>query len=362
MSRFSSTDSEFGIRLQRENVELKEQLEAERKLNQKLREEYKMLSQVMPEQKRKRYENSQTLSNSTIHRPLVSVSSGSESTMLDRNAYVVKHMGRMVRDEAEIGRFAGSTTGVHFILSVQEICRSQPHSMDPFPEICYKTHLLQPTDNTRNMDPASGVILSTDSNLPLTFKDAQERLNMTLEDISRHLYLFETHWQGFCPVVVREQVLQKTEQLFRAENELRKLEDIDYAVLQTILLVMAINNSSEPGAEAYDYAGAEASESKLQLACRIHMQILPKVDPWSLQALILFALYVQKSGKRLWMISLNGVMVRTAQSLGLHRHARRFKMDVGEVEWRKRLWWSVYIFDKYANPKRSPGRIPLKLI
>ncbi|KAL4879958.1 fungal-specific transcription factor domain-containing protein [Aspergillus karnatakaensis] len=46
------------------------------------------------------------------------------------------------------------------------------------------------------------------------------------------------------------------------------------------------------------------------------------------------------------LIQLNGHMVRIAQSLGLHRHARRFRMGVGEIELRKRLWWWIYTFDR----------------
>ncbi|KAI2816563.1 transcriptional regulator family: Fungal Specific TF [Aspergillus niger] len=40
-----------------------------------------------------------------------------------------------------------------------------------------------------------------------------------------------------------------------------------------------------------------------------------------------------------------GQAVRLAQSLGLHRHSRRFRFCAGEMELRKRMWWCVYAVD-----------------
>jgi hypothetical protein len=63
---------------------------------------------------------------------------------------------------------------------------------------------------------------------------------------------------------------------------------------------------------------------------------------------VLFGFYSQLSGDCLAMIRINGLMVSISQSLGLHRHARRFKMKTGEIELRKRVWWYVYVFDRYV--------------
>lgn len=48
------------------------------------------------------------------------VTHNAERHSTDDPAYVIKHMGRLVHDENGVGRFAGSTTGVHFVLSVEK--------------------------------------------------------------------------------------------------------------------------------------------------------------------------------------------------------------------------------------------------
>jgi len=65
----------------------------------------------------------------------------------------------------------------------------------------------------------------------------------------------------------------------------------------------------------------------------------------SLQGLLLLLLYYQVTWQHHLVCSTIGSVVRVTHSLGLHRHARRFRFCVGETEVRKRVWWCVYIFD-----------------
>lgn len=319
-------------RLEDENAELRKQLQAESQAKQRLQEQLNH-SSYGPTRKKRRTDNH-----------LAPVSSGSETTTLDRNAFVVKHMGRLVRDDIDVGRFAGSTTGVHFVLSVQEICHAKFPSLEPFPEMCYRSYLLQPSRDASLLYQAAELT-------PLTVQDARNILGTTLEDVARHLLLFETYWSGFCPSIIREQTLLRARSLLNDLPEAYQLQAEDLVILQIILLTFLINKSSEEEGDATDQAWLQGTDFTLQVVCQIHRLISTRVEPTGLQALILFSLYVQKSGKRQWMTPLNGAMVQMAQSLGLHRHARRFKFSAAEVEWRKRLWWSVYAFDKYVAQK-----------
>lgn len=117
--------------------------------------------------------------------------------------------------------------------------------------------------------------------------------------------------------------------------------NIDYSTVMTLLMIITITRSSE---------GTLEQDETVPLEFTLANQLLDKVmmqrDTKSLQALILFSLYNQLHGHCLAMTTLNGSMVSLAQSLGLHRHARRFKMPAGEIELRKRLWWWVYVFDR----------------
>ncbi|PSN65582.1 hypothetical protein BS50DRAFT_622750 [Corynespora cassiicola Philippines] len=333
---FATSEADTIKRLESENASLSQQLETERRANAQLREELKRKTQVTQGRKRK-------LPDTGTDQSPLSISADSTTTRLDRGAYVIKHMGRLVRDQSGIGRFAGSTTGVHFVLSVQDACRSIASQLDPFPEPCYCSHLIQPLGSSQGAYESNDGTEHADQHLPLTIEEALKSLQMTLEDISRHLHLFDTQWSSFCPIIIREEIIRKIGCFFLDSNHTRRLSGIDYAVLQIIFLVTKINQPSEALSETTDTSAYHIPDS---LVHRIHLTLLTQADLWTLQALIVYSLFIQKRGERLAMIPLNGAMVQIAQSLGLHRHARRFKFEAGEVELRKRIWWSVYIFDK----------------
>ncbi|KAI8098493.1 fungal-specific transcription factor domain-containing protein, partial [Halteromyces radiatus] len=53
-----------------------------------------------------------------------------------------------------------------------------------------------------------------------------------------------------------------------------------------------------------------------------------------------------------WLI--NGAAIRMAQDLGLHRSTETWQITEGEKETRRRVWWAVYIMDKWSAA--STGR------
>lgn len=343
ITSFSTTETDTLKRLEDENAELRKRLQAESHAKLLLQDQLNRSSYGSTRKKRR------------TDNHLTSVSSESDSTILDRNAFLVKHMGRLVRDDTEVGRFAGSTTGVHFVLSVQDVCQDKLPSLEPFPDTCYQSYLLQPSRDASLLYQA--VELKR-----LRVQDARQILGSNLEDIARHLLFFETYWSGFCPSMMREQTLHHARYLLNDLSETYQLQSEDLIILQTILLTLLINKPSEAETDVSDHAWLHRTDPMLQLVCQIHRLISTRVEPTTLQAIVLFSLYIQKSGKRQWMIPINGVMVQMAQSLGLHRHARRFKFSAGEVEWRKRLWWSVYAFDKYASQSFSTWLLLLTFV
>lgn len=252
----------------------------------------------------------------------------------DDSAYVIKHMGRMVHDEIGVGRFAGSTTGVHFVLSVEEACKRTLPFADTFPEGCHSLYLGQ-SGNTSEPDFGS---LHED-----IIKCLDQPVSFYLEQID----VFCHYWEAFCPLFARKQLENDIERLMRKVQDHGPNSD-DETALCILLSIMGINclthnmsgnhgsNTESPGRQYISVAG--------------HMQgrLVARADIGSLQALTLFAFYHQLSGRSLSLIQLNGHMVRIAQSLGLHRHARRFRFTMSETELRKRLWWWVYIFDRYV--------------
>jgi hypothetical protein len=64
-----------------------------------------------------------------------------------------------------------------------------------------------------------------------------------------------------------------------------------------------------------------------------------------LQAFVTFLVLLRRNddARKIW--TLTGLVVRIAQTLGIHRDGSHFKLPPFEIEMRRRLWWQVCILD-----------------
>ncbi|KAK9853007.1 uncharacterized protein MYU51_007555 [Penicillium brevicompactum] len=237
-------------------------------------------------------------------------------TITDDPTYVIKHMGRLVHDGKGVGRFAGSTTGVHFVLTVEQECQKVLNLSGVFPESCYRLFLAE-SPSVSDYSPGT-------------------------------VDLFMQKWEPFCPVLVKTQLRADIRSLVNSLHRQYDQATVDYST--ALILLMALNiHESFATHLAQSPEQTSGCLERLTVAHGLIDKVVSQGSLRSLQALSLFALFSQLSGHCLTLTYLNGIMVRLAQSLGLHRHARRFKMGVGEIELRKRLWWSVYVLDRLTS-------------
>lgn len=249
--------------------------------------------------------------------------------------YVIKHMGRLVHDEKGVGRFAGSTTGVHFVLTVEQECQKALNLSGVFPESCFRLFLAEPSPN-REFSLATG-----------SWNDQMIRQCLTypLTHYCQQADAFIQKWEAFCPVLVKKQLMADIRGLMNTIYNPSGHGAIDYSTTLILLMILNIHESTADTTHQHHERSLD-SLKRLSLAHSLVDKVVGEGNLKALQALSLFALYNQLSGHCLTLTTLNGMIVSLAQSLGLHRHARRFKMGVGEVELRKRLWWWVYVFDR----------------
>lgn len=240
-------------------------------------------------------------------------------------------MGRLVRDTDNVERFAGSTTGLHFIISVEQALMARGVIRSHLPENCLRLHLLGSRDSVlpdllakTNRVRSSGNIVSV----------LQQQLQYPLTTYVDEISQFETNWASLCPVLAK---IDLTNSLQKALECLPNGELRDVPCLFQILMILCINS-------------AEADHAKLELIVSLLPEIIFKGTIECIQSLILLGFYVQIRGHQLLMPQINGILVKSAQLAGLHRHSRRFKFGPGQVELRRRLWWCVYAFDKYVVP------------
>lgn len=67
-----------------------------------------------------------------------------------------------------------------------------------------------------------------------------------------------------------------------------------------------------------------------------------------LQAFVIYLIVLRRNddGRMIW--TLTGLVVRIAQTLGIHRDGSHFDISPFEIEMRRRLWWQVCILDARA--------------
>lgn len=68
-----------------------------------------------------------------------------------------------------------------------------------------------------------------------------------------------------------------------------------------------------------------------------------------LQAFVVYLILLRRNdaARKIW--TLTGLVVRIAQTLGVHRDGSHFKLPPFEIEMRRRLWWQVCILDARSS-------------
>ncbi|KAI1076324.1 fungal-specific transcription factor domain-containing protein [Whalleya microplaca] len=119
------------------------------------------------------------------------------------------------------------------------------------------------------------------------------------------------------------------------------------ALLFSIYLMASVALTDEESVERLGYTKAEAY-SRFSKGCRtalIRVGILKNYDLVVLQAMVLylFSLAGPYDTHAAWI--LNGVSVRIAQKMGLHKDGESLGLSPFETEMRRRIWWQIVLLD-----------------
>lgn len=254
-------------------------------------------------------------------------------------------MGRIVVDEADVERFAGSTTGVHFILSVQQVVQRQGLFAAKFPDNCYRLHLLAPT---LELPVASRQAREICSGQQTVFQQALSSALMcgVFVNFPSQIREFVGTWESLCPIVAPG-TLERRFSGFLTQLQNGGIVNVEaHPERTTLFSVSTILIIQELGSSTQSIDVNHHVLKGIQEALYPGLLALANLD--ALQSIALYSLHTFLTSQYNEMVKLSGIVVQMAKSLGLHRHARRFKFSVGEVQMRSRLWWWIYMFDMYA--------------
>ncbi|KAH6654224.1 fungal-specific transcription factor domain-containing protein [Truncatella angustata] len=328
-------------RLAVENEELKRQLKVERDANAILRGQ---LSATLPATN-----SHSTLSPATCN--IGKLHTGEEPSPFPEvpgNELVIKHMGRLIPDCDGVEQFAGSTTGVHFILSVQEALKGQGLLTAWFPENCFRMHIVAPRQ----------IRISSHQPSQNSHLDVQRRLRLvgsiTPSSIGARIRGFVSAWSFLCPAIAATELSQNIVSLCGRISRGAVLDDLsmeEQAMLFQLIMITLLPVPGLDHGQKLDSLGLDDNNRQkdlLSLAGLLLPTITSNMRLCNVQCLVLLSFFQYLTGQHNLNIPLRGILLQQAQALGLHRHHRRFKFSAGEVELRKRLWWCVYILDKFT--------------
>ncbi|OJD37895.1 c6 transcription factor [Diplodia corticola] len=188
------------------------------------------------------------------------------------------------------------------------------------------------TDQTRHVRPVSHILGYSLPSRPV--------VDFLLEE-----YFERVHW--FSLVIY--------EPLFRKEYDsvadgLASPEQKGFLTLLTMVVGLAAwyrsqRNAVEEAFLAEDFR-AWSSELLRQTELRL-FDLMDDSDLTSVQVCILLGSYGVYHGKPNVSFALLGASIKMAQALRLHREPSRG--DPGEIEERKRVWWTIYTWDRFAS-------------
>ncbi|KAE8402102.1 hypothetical protein BDV37DRAFT_165721 [Aspergillus pseudonomiae] len=266
------------------------------------------------------------------------------------NGSVVAHLGRLVLGDGNSEFFAGSTTGVHFVLSAQQLYQTTFSSQEHFPECLFRLHILRPNGSPVALEqPISVESCLGDGHLTSgnIFESLRNHLrNVGVVAIREAFDKYQQCWGILYPVLLSKQFLDTFDDTINdawttsMEPHLR----VPFLLQVYALIALQSIHSSTAATESRPlsyHLDTILSNLLGHMPCR--------GDIPSLQGLILYLLYLQMTSQHSLAVRVCGMVVRLAQSLGLHRHTRRFKHSPGESELRRRIWWSVYVLDVQSS-------------
>lgn len=155
---------------------------------------------------------------------------------------------------------------------------------------------------------------------------------------------FFRRWGSLWPILSPKEFYSGVSEVLEMRNiHITNMIDKHVGYLMQLCHVLAINAWDDPGT-ANDHQ-TDNSMYYFSIAAQVSAAVRMRGDMLALQSLLLASLYHQLTGNHSSLAYVTGASVRLAQSLGLHRHHRRFKFCASEVELRNRVWWAVHNID-----------------
>ncbi|KAI1498481.1 fungal-specific transcription factor domain-containing protein [Biscogniauxia marginata] len=217
-------------------------------------------------------------------------------------------------------------------------------------ELSAMREILEDEDTTdESSTPADSQ--SPDQNTTLLFSDP---VDVNLEDLHpqpAHIFsLWQTFLERVNPLTKIIHVPTVQPMLVKAATSRAGIARSSEALLFSIYLISTVSLNES---ECIERLGCTKSEAynRFSRGCRAALRrvgILKTYDLIVLQALVLYLFSLSGRYDRHAAWVLNGVTVRIAQKMGLHRDGELLGLSPFESEMRRRIWWQIILLDSLS--------------
>lgn len=157
-------------------------------------------------------------------------------------------------------------------------------------------------------------------------------------------YFDAVHWFS---LVIYEPKFRK--RLASVEDGYAYQSDASFLTLLSMVLCMAAWYRSNRAAHEADEDWRRWSEDLLGIVESRLICLMDETSITAVQTCILLGSHHVYHGRPNLSFALLGATIKISHALGIHRHLPHKSPD--EIEERKRVWWTIYTWDRYAaNP------------
>lgn len=249
------------------------------------------------------------------------------------------------------GRFVGSASGLHFIRSVYGSIAADQASRTAGTNNASETpvsEIVPGEDDQLSTNPTRGSTHFCDL-AEVTSQSTENLLeNLTFNNLLEWSQSYFDNWHPAFPFLHAPSILDLFDTIVQAKS-LNGVNRLDLAILRSIMSISVADRrqthrSLPPIPEClvfstFDSAIGSVAEVMIGPASMLSLQAVVSVQ------LALVSMLRYNASSRL-----EGLAVRMAYQLGLHRCPFRYQaFSVEEARLRQRLFWSIYCIDRYIS-------------
>ncbi|KAI9494489.1 fungal-specific transcription factor domain-containing protein [Zychaea mexicana] len=270
-----------------------------------------------------------------------------ELLSVDPSLELVEHLNQLQLSDYERTRYIGGSAGYHMIdqhlfkKNWRHRIRSHPNWVVQKVNDDDTEHVIIKAEEMRHMPT-----MMAGKHALLRFSYLQDIPSITPELVDCMIHAFFNHIHPHCPILNKVSFLEQ----YYFQNPHEPDEYLLYAICAVATQFLSMEDDLVTGTTVSRETVVSVRNNLRERANKILEVVYKRSQISTVQTLILLSMFVSMAqddddDSVHWFIT--GTAIRMAQDLGLHRSSTRWLLPEHEIELRRRIWYAVYVMDKW---------------